>query len=279
MWKTILRRILIMIPQLILLSVLVFVLSKMMPGDPLAGNFSQGQSAAQMAALRQQYGLNDPWYIQYVKWIGNMFHGDLGQSFVYKRSVTGLIGERAANTFWLALLSTVILYVIAIPAGVIAGRYEGSKRDSAISIASFILMAVPPFVFYLLGLIFFGFFLQWFPTGGSVSSTYNPGTLGYVWDRIYHMIYLRWFPGLSRHRVRFSIYGPALLITPIRILFEPQDQKGFQIALSSINIFCVIPYCRLRRLWVTKSRCYLAGRLFWKRSLVIREWDSFLYHL
>ena len=167
MWKTILRRVLIMIPQLILLSVLVFMLSKMMPGDPLTGNFSQGQSAAQMAALRQQYGLNDPWYIQYFKWVGNMFHGDLGQSFVYKRSVTGLIGERAVNTFWLALMSTVILYVIAIPAGVIAGRYEGTKRDSAISVGSFILMAVPPFVFYLLGLIFFGFFLQWFPTGGS----------------------------------------------------------------------------------------------------------------
>ena len=59
------------------------MLSKMMPGDPLTGNFSQGQSAAQMAALRQQYGLNDPWYIQYFKWVGNMFHGDLGQSFVY----------------------------------------------------------------------------------------------------------------------------------------------------------------------------------------------------
>ncbi|MFK5279751.1 ABC transporter permease, partial [Lacticaseibacillus paracasei] len=126
MWKTILRRVLIMIPQLILLSVLVFMLSKMMPGDQLTGNFSQGQSAAQMAALRQQYGLNDPWYIQYFKWVGNMFHGDLGQSFVYKRSVTGLIGERAVNTFWLALMSTVILYVIAIPAGVIAGRYEGT---------------------------------------------------------------------------------------------------------------------------------------------------------
>ena len=120
MWKTILRRVLIMIPQLILLSVLVFMLSKMMPGDPLTGNFSQGQSAAQMAALRQQYGLNDPWYIQYFKWVGNMFHGDLGQSFVYKRSVTGLIGERAVNTFWLALMSTVILYVIAIQLSLLA---------------------------------------------------------------------------------------------------------------------------------------------------------------
>ncbi len=126
-----------------------------------------------MAALRQQYGLNDPWYIQYVKWIGNMFHGDLGQSFVYKRSVTGLIGERAANTFWLALLSTVILYVIAIPAGVIAGRYEGSKRDSAISIASFILMAVPPFV-SIFWALFSSVLPSVVPTGGSVSSTYIP---------------------------------------------------------------------------------------------------------
>lgn len=79
--------------------------------------------------------------------------GDLGVSFVYKRLVTGLIGERLANTFWLALLCTVFLYVLLIPLGVMLGRYEGSKRDSLISMLLSILMAVSPFVSYLLGLI------------------------------------------------------------------------------------------------------------------------------
>ena len=80
MWKTILRRLLIMIPQLFLVSVLVFVLAKAMPGDPFTGKFGPNTDPNEIAALRQAAGLNDPWTVQYARWIGNAFHGDFGQS-------------------------------------------------------------------------------------------------------------------------------------------------------------------------------------------------------
>ena len=75
MWKTTLRRILIMIPQIVILSILVFILAKMMPGDPFSGLIDPNISPARIAELRQSLGLNDPWYIQYIRWIRNLFHG------------------------------------------------------------------------------------------------------------------------------------------------------------------------------------------------------------
>lgn len=188
MWKTILRRVLIMIPQLILLSILVFILAKMMPGDPFTGLITPQTDPAQIAHLKAAAGLNDPWWTQYFHWVVNMFHGDLGQSYTYKRAVTGLIGERAVNTFWLALLTVVISYGIAIPFGVIAGRYEDSLRDKGIQLYTFVLLAMPSFVFYLFGLVVFGYVLQWFPTSGYVSLNADPGTIGYWGSRLYHMI-------------------------------------------------------------------------------------------
>lgn len=188
MWKTILRRVLVMIPQLIILSVLVFILAKMMPGDPFTGLITPQTDPAQLAALKKAAGLDDPWWTQYIHWVANLFQGDLGQSYTYKRAVTGLIGERAVNTFWLSLLMVIIAYGIAIPLGVVAGRYEDSIRDKSILVYTFILLAIPSFVFYLFALVLFGYILQWFPTSGYVSLDATAGTIGYFGSRLYHMI-------------------------------------------------------------------------------------------
>ena len=78
MWKTVLRRVLIMIPEIIILSVFVFILAKMMPGDPFTGSITPQTSPARIHELKVQAGLYDPWYVQYGRWITNLFHGDLG---------------------------------------------------------------------------------------------------------------------------------------------------------------------------------------------------------
>lgn len=127
MWKTVLRRVLIMIPQLILLSIIVFMLAKMMPGDPFTGLINPNSSPKEIARLKQAYGLNDPVPVQYVRWIKNLLHGDLGQSYIQHVPVSSLIADRAQNTFWLSLLSTVLLYGIAIPMGISAGKHENTK--------------------------------------------------------------------------------------------------------------------------------------------------------
>lgn len=187
MWKTILRRILLMIPQIIILSILVFVLAKAMPGDPFTDKVTPQTSPSQIEALKKAAGLFDPWYVQYFRWVKNIFHGDFGISYQFKPPVLNLIASRAANTLWLSLATVILSYVIAIPLGVIAGRHENSKKDKAIQIYNYISYAIPAFVFYLLGLWLFGYVLGWFPTSGSVSVSAGGG-LNYVFSRIYHMI-------------------------------------------------------------------------------------------
>lgn len=188
MIKTIIRRILIMIPELVILSILVFMLAKLMPGDPFTGLLTPQTSAEQIHQLKVQAGLYDPWYVQYWHWIVRMFHGDLGMSYQFKSPVASLIAERATNTLWLSLLTVILSYAIAIPLGVIAGRYENSQKDKLIQFYSFVVYAIPAFVFYLLGVYIFGYKLHWFPTSGSVSVNAESG-LSYLFSRIDHMIF------------------------------------------------------------------------------------------
>ena len=188
MWKTIVRRVLIMIPQLIALSLLIFIMAKFMPGDPFTGMISPETDPNRLDELRELAGLNDPWYEQYARWMVNAVQGDFGKSYTYKVQVSALIGERALNTFWLSLLSVVLLYLLAIPLGVLAGRFQDTFLDKTIVLYSFITYAIPTFVLSLLFLFFFGYKLHWFPTIGSVDIKYDAGTFGYLWSKIYHMM-------------------------------------------------------------------------------------------
>ncbi|GFZ27237.1 oligopeptide ABC transporter permease [Lactobacillus corticis] len=187
MWKTILRRLLIMIPQLLILSLLVFVLAKMMPGDPFTGQINPNMDAKTIAHLKQELGLNDPVWVQYTRWVGDLFHGNLGQSYTQHVSVLSLISDRAVNTFWLSLLTTILTYALAIPMGISAGRHQDEWQDQTIQIFNYFTFAIPGFVFYILGLWLFGFTLGWFPISGSVSASAH-GFWGVVGSRLYHMI-------------------------------------------------------------------------------------------
>lgn len=121
MWKTVLRRFLLMIPQLIILSILVFILAKLMPGDPFTGQINPNTDPKQIEALRQKFGFYDPWYKQYARWVTNMLKGDFGISYGFKVPVSDLLGQRVGNTFWLSLLCVTFLYIIALPLGVLSG--------------------------------------------------------------------------------------------------------------------------------------------------------------
>lgn len=188
MWKTIFRRVLVMIPQLLVLSLLIFVMAKFMPGDPFTGMITPDTDPARIEQLREQAGFYDPWYIQYAKWMGNAFQGDFGKSYTYKVQVADLIGDRAMNTLWLSLLSALLLYLIAIPLGVLAGRYQNTFLDKTVVLYSFISYAIPVFVLALIFLFFFGYKLQWFPTSGTVDIKYENGSLSYLWSKIYHIL-------------------------------------------------------------------------------------------
>lgn len=188
MWKTIIRRFLIMIPQLFVLSLIVFIMAQFMPGDPFTGAITPDTDPARIEELREINGLNDPWYQQYGRWIGNAFQGDFGLSYTFKRDVGVLIGERALNTFWLSLVSVIMLYAIAIPLGVLAGRYQNTWLDKNIILYSFVSYAIPTFILALLFLFFFGYTLGWFPTSGTVDIKYDSGTFGYFMSKLHHIL-------------------------------------------------------------------------------------------
>ena len=188
MWKTILRRVLLMLPQIFILSVLAFLIAKMMPGDPFTGLITPETDPNTIEALRVKAGFYDPLPVQYWNWISKAFRGDFGQSYTYKYEVTKLIGERIGNTVWLSLLTLILTYLIALPLGMIAGRFQNSWADKAIVVYTFITYSIPVFVFALVLLWLFGYTLGWFPTRGSVDSDVVAGTLGYYVNKFHHMI-------------------------------------------------------------------------------------------
>ena len=188
MWKTILRRVLLMLPQIFILSVLAFLIAKMMPGDPFTGLITPETDPNTIEALRVKSGFYDPLPVQYWNWISKAFRGDFGQSYTYKYEVTKLIGQRIGNTVWLSLLTLILTYLIALPLGMIAGRFQNSWADKVIVVYTFITYSIPVFVFALVLLWLFGYTLGWFPTRGSVDSDVVAGTLGYYVNKFHHMI-------------------------------------------------------------------------------------------
>ena len=189
MWRFALRRFIIMIPQLIILSFVIFLVAQAMPGDALTGLLDPTLSPEMMAQRRAQLGLDNPWYIQYWDWItGIVTRGDFGRSFTFQMPVTAIIGERLGNTLRLSFLTLVIMYLIGLPFGIISGRHHGTWKDKIITAYTYIGFGMPVMVVGLLLLFIFGFRLAWFPTGGSVAPGMTPDMgFAYIWSRLRHM--------------------------------------------------------------------------------------------
>lgn len=193
MWKFIVRRLIITFPQLIVLSVLIFLMAQAMPGDALTGQVDPNVSPEIKEQLREKLGLNDPWHIKYADWVGGIVQGDLGDSFRFKMPVTDLLEQRMINSFWLALVTLIFTYIIAVPLGLLSGRYNDTILDSSITGYSYIGFATPLFIFALIMLWIFGYQLGWFPTSGSVSPGLEPGSLEYIISKFNHLL----LPALS----------------------------------------------------------------------------------
>lgn len=207
MWKVIVRRCLVMIPQLFVLSLLVFILAKFMPGDPFTGLITPQTDPSKIEELRIESGFYDPWYVQYFNWITNAFQGDFGRSYTFKVDVATLIGERGLNTLWLSIVSVILVYLIAVPLGVLSGRYHNSSLDKSVVLYSYITYAIPTFVLSLIFLFLFGYKIPLFPTSGTVDVAYIPGTFGYIWSKFYHIL----LPAIT-----YAVLGTTAIIQYLR---------------------------------------------------------------
>ncbi|MDR1706179.1 MAG: ABC transporter permease [Clostridiales bacterium] len=173
--------------QLILISLLVFILSELMPGDALTGRISPSITGERLREMRGQMGFDRPWGARYASWLSGIFKGDFGVSFSHKLPVAQLVGEKFGNTLLLGAFSFLICYALSVSFGVIAGRYRGSWPDRAVSSGSYALMSIPQAVLGILAIFIFGYTLKWLPPGGSVDSGVL-GPLALIMSRLRHLI-------------------------------------------------------------------------------------------
>ena len=185
----IIRRLLTLIPLLLGITMLVFILMNLAPGDFLTPVKAQRDVPAELIqAIEVEFGLDKPWYVQYVKWLGNVLEGNLGHSWAYKLPVSDLIGQRIFATFLLSICAFVFSWGIAIPLGVLAAIYKDSIFDRISAGLAYAALSVPEFFLALL-LVFFAAQTGWFPMGGATSIEYEyMSFLGKVADRGYHLI-------------------------------------------------------------------------------------------
>lgn len=189
MLKYSLRRILIMIPMLFVISVIVFTLAKLMPGDAFSGEIDPTNTSPEyIAEMREKLGYNDPIHIQYFRWIGDFLQGEFGKSTRYKIPANEIIAERLPNTLFLGLVSLIITYVAALIMGMYSGRKPYTIGDNVIATVNYIGLALPSFVAGVFAIYFFAFKLGWFPSNGSVDILATPGTFEYWKSRLHHVL-------------------------------------------------------------------------------------------
>ncbi|KAA0699159.1 ABC transporter permease [Neorhizobium sp. P12A] len=160
------RRIIGLILTLIAVSLLVFTVMAVLPGDPAAITLGTSATPETLAALRHAMGLDQPLILRYLGWLAGAISGDLGQSYTYGVPVAGLILERLAVTLPLAILAIILSVLIALPFGVAAAARRGGVFDVVASLFSQMSIAVPGFWVALLLIILFATTLGWMPAGG-----------------------------------------------------------------------------------------------------------------
>jgi len=179
LFRFILRRLAVAVPLLLLISFGVFALVHLAPGDPVRALLGTRPSDPEtLATLRERYHLNDPFIVQYGKWLWQVLQGDLGRSINGNRRVLSAISERASVTLVLSLISTVIVLAAGILLGVVAALKRGTRLDRAMVMFGVFGISSPAFVTGIFLLYVFGVVLGWFPTFG-------PGR-GFV-DRLWHL--------------------------------------------------------------------------------------------
>jgi peptide/nickel transport system permease protein len=188
MVRYIIRRILQAIPLLFLLTIFMFVLIHLLPGGPEQVLFNPHLSAAGRAALRAHFGLDDPVYIQYFKWLGQSLTGNFGFSFANNLPVSEILGQRFPATLELFGLALALALVLAITLGVISAVRQGTVTDYTLTTVSYFGIAMPIFLFGLFAQWLFGVVLHWLPTSGTQTLGYTFTPLGTFIDRFEHII-------------------------------------------------------------------------------------------
>jgi peptide/nickel transport system permease protein len=162
------RRLLALIPVILVVATVAFVLIHLAPGDPASIIAGPDASPDDIVRIQRQLGLDAPFHVQLFRWYGRLARGDLGQSIFLRRPVLEAIVDRAEPTILLTLYATLIAVALGVPAGVVAARYHDGTTDQALMAGALIGISIPNFLLGLLLILLFSVRLGWFPVAGYV---------------------------------------------------------------------------------------------------------------
>ena len=190
----IIRRLLLIIPTFIGISIITFAIIHIAPGNPAmlsiqGGMLGKGASPANIAEMQKVLGLDKPLYVQYFQWVGRLLRFDFGRSFKDHRKVIDKIMEALPNTLLLNIISFLLIYSISLPLGIWSAIKQNTVVDKGITSILFVLYSLPVIWVALLLILFFYVKLDWLPVGGLQSlqaSEYS--TFPWLLDRVKHII-------------------------------------------------------------------------------------------
>ena len=225
MIRYIIRRLLLMIPTVIAITVLSFIIIQAPPGDYLDAYVAQLRALdqiiddAEVESLRIRYGLGQPMYVQYFKWIGGLLRGDLGRSMQWNQPVSRILAERLPWSVLISLVSLLFVYAVAIPIGTTSATHQYSIRDYVFTFFGFIGIAIPNFLFALI--LLYVYFVY---TGDVVLGLFSPQFQFAPWNlaKFLDMLQHLWMPA-----VIIGTAGTCGLIRVMRANLLDELQKPY----------------------------------------------------
>ena len=189
MTKYVIKRLFSGLITIFIVFVINFILIHIAPGDPVSVMMGKDNNDPELrAALMEKYGLDQPLYVQFYRQLTTTLQGDLGDSYIYKRPVTDMIGEKILPTLGLVFPAAIIALVIGAAMGILAARHEGSFIDVIFSGLSYILNAMPSFWLGLMMIILFATNLSLLPSSGMIDVRAGYTGVKYVLDLLKHLI-------------------------------------------------------------------------------------------
>ncbi|MFU1794990.1 ABC transporter permease [Paenibacillus azoreducens] len=188
MKQYIIRRLLQMIPTLIGISIIIFAISALVPGDYITAQDNPNMTREKAEQLRHIYGLDQPVAQRYFTWAGNMIKGNMGDSLVHKEPVTKVMNNYVWNSVIIAFFSLALSWLIAIFAGVFSAKYKYSFFDKIVTLLIFLCMSLPSFFVGLMLIKVFALQLKLFPIAGMTTAGLNAEGWAYIKDVLRHSI-------------------------------------------------------------------------------------------
>jgi peptide/nickel transport system permease protein len=166
MYAYIVKRLLLAIPTILIISVFVFSLQKLLPGDPILVMAGEEHDPQTIAYLRERYRLNDPLPVQYARWLGSAVQGDLGISLRTNQPVLHLIAQKLPATIQLAVMAIVIAFLIGVPMGILAATHKNTVLDYAANLVALSGLSIPNFWLGIMLILLISVRLGWLPASG-----------------------------------------------------------------------------------------------------------------